>query len=124
MKKLFLIILLTGTAAYGQLTLDSAEKIIRPLRLGYSYYFDPFLKKPGYGGPWILTADGGATAVGDNVLYKFDKTGKEKWKRTVKPQFGEMETQVVRCGGSRTSGHRHAGPFERRRSHQLGRPLR
>jgi len=95
MKKLLASLLLAATSGFAQLTMDSLKKIIQPLHLGYSYYFDPFLGKKGYGGPYILTKDGGGAAVGDNVLYKFDKTGKEKWKHTVKPQFGEMETQGV-----------------------------
>lgn len=95
MKKLLILLLLAWAPGYGQLSIDSLKKIIQPYHLGYSYYFDPFVGKKGYGGPYILTQDGGGAAVGDNVLYKFDKKGKEKWKRTVKPQFGEMETQSV-----------------------------
>jgi hypothetical protein len=95
MKHFYLALFLAGHALYGQLTLDSLKQIVQPYRLGYSYYFDPFAGKAGYGGPWILTADGGGAAFGDNVVYKFDKAGKEKWKRPIKPQFGEMETQVV-----------------------------
>jgi len=45
--------------------------------------------------PYILTSDGGGGAFGDDVVYKFDKTGKEEWKRTIKPQFEEMESQSV-----------------------------
>ena len=95
MKYLFTIFLFTHSIAYGQLTLDTARKIISEYRLGYSTYFEPFVGKAGYGAPWILTNDGGAAAFGDNMLYKFDKTGKEQWKRTIKPQFDEMESQSV-----------------------------
>jgi hypothetical protein len=84
-----------ATIGYGQLSLDSAKKVIAPYRLGYSTYFEPFLEHAGYGAPWILTSDGGAAAFGDNMLYKFDKKGKETWMRTVKPQFDEMECQSV-----------------------------
>jgi len=95
MKYLLVIFLVACTTAYGQLSLDSAKKVIAKYRLGYSTYFDPFLEQPGYGAPWILTGDGGAAAFGDNLLYKFDKSGKEEWKRTINPQFDEMESQSV-----------------------------
>jgi hypothetical protein len=95
MKYLLVILLFSSSIAHGQLTLDSAHAIIAKYRLGYSTYFEPFLEHPGFGAPWILTSDGGAAAFGDNKLYKFDKTGKEKWMRAVKPQFDEMETQGV-----------------------------
>ena len=75
--------------------MDSLKKIVKPLRLGYSTYFSDFAGKEGYGGPWILTKDGGGAAFGDNVLYKFDKKGKETWKRTIKDRYEEMETQVA-----------------------------
>lgn len=90
-----LVLLISSLGVHAQLSKDSVQKIIQPYHLGYSYYFDPFIGKPGYGAPWILTADGGAAAIGDNSIYKFDKNGKEKWKRTVKPQFGEIESQSV-----------------------------
>ncbi|MCE3258861.1 MAG: hypothetical protein K0S12_502 [Bacteroidetes bacterium] len=95
MKRFITLFLLTGTLAYGQLTMDSAKKIIGEYRMGYSTYFEPFVGKKGYGAPWILTGDGGAAAFGDNVLYKFNKNGKEEWKRTVKPQYSELESQSV-----------------------------
>jgi hypothetical protein len=95
MKFLTLILFSITSIAYGQLTMEKAREIIQPYHLGYSTYFDPFVEKPGYGAPWILTADGGAAGFGDNVLYKFNKDGKEVWKHTVKPQFGEMENQAV-----------------------------
>jgi len=95
MKHLIVILLSVSLAGYGQLPLDSARKIIAQYRLGYSTYFEPFLEHPGYGAPWILTSDGGAAGFGDNVLYKLDKSGKEAWKRTIKPQFDEMESQCV-----------------------------
>jgi hypothetical protein len=95
MRSIIFFFLLTGSASFAQLTIDSARKVIQPYRLGYSTYFEPFLEKKGYGAPWILTSDGGAAGFGDNTLYKFDKTGKEQWKRTVKIQFSEMESQSV-----------------------------
>jgi hypothetical protein len=95
MKYLFVILLSGSLTANGQLSLDSARAIVSNYRLGYSTYFEPFMEKAGYGAPWILTIDGGAAAFGDNMLYKFDKTGKEQWMRTVKPQFDEMESQSV-----------------------------
>jgi len=75
--------------------MDSAKRVVAEYRLGYSTYFEPFLERTGYGSPWILTVDGGAAAFGDNMLYKFTKAGKEEWKRTIKPQFDEMESQCV-----------------------------
>jgi hypothetical protein len=95
MKYLLIILLLSSSMAHAQLTLDSAKATIAKYRLGYSTYFEPFIEHPGYGAPWILTADGGAAAFGNNKLYKFDNTGKEKWMRAVKPQYDEIETQGV-----------------------------
>jgi len=95
MKILTLILVSISSLAYGQLTMETAKEIIQPYHLGYSTYFDPFVEKPGYGAPWILTADGGAAAFGDNQLYRFSKDGKELWNRPVKPQFGEIENQAV-----------------------------
>jgi hypothetical protein len=95
MKYLLIVFLSFGLTAKAQLTMQSAKEKIAGYRLGYSTYFEPFLEKPGYGAPWILTADGGAAAFGDNVLYKLNKTGKDQWRRTVKPEFGEMECQGV-----------------------------
>jgi hypothetical protein len=95
MKYIFITLLSFTLNTYGQLTADSVKKVIAPYRLGYSTYFEPFIGKAGYGAPWILTTDAGAAAIGDNVVYKFDKKGKEEWKRNIKPQFGEMESQSV-----------------------------
>jgi hypothetical protein len=95
MKFIIVFILLCHSIAYGQLSMDSARATIAKYRLGYSTYFEPFLEKPGYGGPWILTSDGGAAAFGDNMLYKFNNKGKEQWMRRVIPQFNELETQGV-----------------------------
>ncbi len=95
MKHLSVVLLCVSLSGYGQLPMDSAKKVIAKYRLGYSTYFEPFLAHAGYGAPWILTNDGGASAFGDNMLYKFDRTGKEEWKRTVKAQFDEMESQCV-----------------------------
>lgn len=95
MKYLLAFVLFTSSAAYGQLTMDSAKAIISKYRIGYSTYFEPFVERPGYGGPWVLTSDGGAAAYGDNMIYKFDKNGKEKWTRKIIPQFNEVESQGV-----------------------------
>jgi hypothetical protein len=97
MKYSWLIVLFVVNASitYGQLSMDSARNIVSKYRLGSSTYFEPFKERPGYGAPWILTNDGGAAAFGDNMLYKFSKTGKEQWMRTVKAQFDEMESQSV-----------------------------
>jgi hypothetical protein len=95
MKHILVILLLLTSMAQAQLTTDSAAKVIAAYRLGYSTYFEPFVNRTGYGAPWILTRDGGAAAFGDNMLYKFDKNGKEQWNRTVNPQFNELESQSV-----------------------------
>jgi hypothetical protein len=95
MKNSIFILLFVSITSYGQLSVEVARDTIASYRLGFSTYFEPFLEKPGYGAPWILTSDGGAAAFGDNVLYKFDKTGKKTWTRTVKPQYEEMESQSV-----------------------------
>jgi hypothetical protein len=96
MKSLTIMFCALCSAAYGQLTMDSLNKIVQPYHLGYSSYFAPFVGKTGYGAPWILTSDGGGAGFGDNVMHKFDKRGKETWKREVKAQFnGETEGQVM-----------------------------
>jgi hypothetical protein len=95
MRYLFIVFLSISLTGYGQLSIDSAKRVIAKYRLGYSTYFEPFLEHAGYGAPWILTRDGGAAAFGDNMLCKFDKTGREEWKRNIKPQFDEMESQSV-----------------------------
>jgi hypothetical protein len=95
MKNLFIYFLLAASVGYSQLAADSAKKIIVKYHLGYSTYFEPFLGHTEYGAPVIATSDGGIAAFGDNTLYKLDKTGKEEWKRTVKAQFDEMESQSV-----------------------------
>lgn len=93
---LFIIVAsLFSRVVMAQLTMDSLKKIVAPLRLGYSTYFSEFAGKEGYGGPYVLTNDGGGAAFGDNVVYKFDKTGKEQWKRTIKSLHDEMETQSM-----------------------------
>jgi hypothetical protein len=92
-KNSIFIFLLLSTTTYGQLTMAVARDTISQYRLGYSTYFEPFLEKPGYGAPWIMTADGGAAAFGDGQLYKFDKTGKKAWMRRVKPGTNEGETE-------------------------------
>ncbi|MCE3227435.1 MAG: hypothetical protein K0S32_1986 [Bacteroidetes bacterium] len=95
MKKLLVTFISLASLGYGQLSMDTAKKIVAEYRLGYSTYFEPFVGKQGYGAPLILTRDGGASAFGDNVVYKFDKTGKQTWKKSIKPAFEEMESQGV-----------------------------
>jgi hypothetical protein len=94
MKKLIAFLVMISSSGLAQLTMDSLAKITQPLRLGYSSYFSDFAGKAGYGGPYVLTKDGGGAAFGDNVLYKFDKAGKQTWKRAIKDRYEEMETQV------------------------------
>jgi hypothetical protein len=94
-NQLIIILLFLYSTAHSQLSMDTAQIIISEYRLGYSTYFEPFLKRPGYGAPWILTKDGGAAAGGDNKIYKFNKKGKEVWVREIKTQFDEMEYQSL-----------------------------
>ncbi len=95
MKQVILILCLLSTNTFAQLTFDSVMVATQKYRLGYSTYFEPFMRKPGYGAPVILTSDGGGAAFGNNTLYKLDRKGKEQWTREVKPQFDEMENQGV-----------------------------
>src|SRR5215213_11237479 len=95
MKYLVIILLFVQSIACAQLSMDSAKAIIGKYRIGSYSYFKPFLQRPGYGAPWILTRDGGAAAFGSDLLYRLDKTGKEKWMRTTKAQFDENESQGV-----------------------------
>jgi hypothetical protein len=77
MKRVVVLLLSVSTCGFSQLTMDSLKAITQPMRLGYSTYFSEFAGKTGYGGPYFLTKDGGGAAFGDNVLYKFDKKGKQ-----------------------------------------------
>ncbi len=95
MNKLIVLLVMISSCSFAQLTMDSLKKITQPLYLGYSNYFSDFAGKPGYGGPYFPTKDGGGAAFGDNVLYKFDKKGKQIWKREIKDRYQEMETQVA-----------------------------
>ena len=95
MKKIGFVLVFVWTHSLGQLSMDSLKNIVQPLHLGYSTYFSAFAGKEGYGGPYILTKDGGGAAFGDNVVYKFDNKGKQLWKKAIKDRFEEMETQVI-----------------------------
>jgi hypothetical protein len=95
MKRFIVALVFLSSYGFAQLTMDSLKKITQPLYLGYSSYFSDFAGKPGYGGPYFPTKDGGGAAFGDNVLYKFDKKGKQVWKRDIKDRYKEMETQVA-----------------------------
>jgi hypothetical protein len=95
MKNILLVLVVFTSTATAQLSMDSAKAIVGKLRIGSSTYFEPFLQRPGYGAPWILTREGGAAAFGSNTLYKFDKKGREMWNKNIVPQFNELETQAV-----------------------------
>ena len=95
MKYLLFLLCFCGITVHAQLSIDSARVIVHQYRLGYSTYFEPFVERPGYGAPWILTAEGGAAAFGDDLLVKIGKNGKEQWHRRVVPQFNELECQAV-----------------------------
>lgn len=100
MKTLSLAFLLGNIAAYSQLTLPTAsDSAIRKYHVSSYSYLEQFKGHPGYGAPLILTSDGGAAAFGDGdlgaMLVKFDKTGKESWKRIIPVKGTEMESQSV-----------------------------
>ncbi|MFO0357313.1 MAG: hypothetical protein ACK50A_10175 [Sphingobacteriaceae bacterium] len=93
--KYLVILLFTGLIGQAQISADSAKKLIKSYRLGYSSYFDPFIGKAGYGAPWIISKDGNVIVFGDNTLIKVASNGKEMWKRTLKPIGDETECQSV-----------------------------
>jgi hypothetical protein len=95
-KTLFILVFsLLCSNAWADLTMTSLKQLVQPLHLGYSTYFSDFADKAGYGGPWILTKDGGGAAFGDNVVYKFDPAGKETWKKQIKNLHDESECQSI-----------------------------
>jgi hypothetical protein len=99
MKYTFLILFIVNVQAYSQLTFQRAQDSLRKYHLGVSTYFDEFQGHELYGAGVILTKDGGAAGFGDGdnglELIKLDKSGIVQWRRTIKKQFEETETQCV-----------------------------
>lgn len=100
MKNITCLLLFIGSAVSAQITMEVLQdSTVRKYHLGASTYFDAFMGKAGYGAGAILTVDGGGAAFGDGdegtMLVKLDKTGKEQWKRIVKPKGEEIESQSV-----------------------------
>lgn len=103
MPKFLLLLFLISATASGQMSIDSARKIVKPYYISSYSYHQPFIGKKGYGAPVILTADGGAAVYGDSgdstgnfgLLVRIGKDGKELWKQKIKAQFTEIESQSV-----------------------------
>jgi len=100
MNRLLIILFLTSSNAFGQITIEAAQdSLVRKYHIGASTYLEQFVGHPGYGAIVILTTDGGAAAFGDGdeglMLYKLDKTGKLQWKRKVPRKGTELEPQCV-----------------------------
>ncbi len=100
MKQLWVVLLLTSTVGYSQLTMQMAnDSAVMRYHIGSYSYHEQFKGHPGYGAPLILTSDGGGAAFGDGdegtMLVKLSKTGKVQWKRIIKPKGDESESQSV-----------------------------
>jgi len=99
MKSLLAMMLLTHTAAYGQLTMDAAKEAVRPFHISSYSYHEQFIGHKNYGAPIILTADSGAAAFGHGddgpILMKFSKDAKVQWKCVIPAKGSEMELQSV-----------------------------
>ncbi len=103
MKYLFILFLFVSTLGNAQLTMEASNEIQSRYDVGSYSYHEEFKGHPGYGAPIILTADGGMAIFGDSedsvgihgLLAKLDKTGKEQWKRIIRPQFDNLESQSV-----------------------------
>ena len=103
MKYSFVMLMLVRTIGYAQLAMEDTDALISAYKLGSYSYHEQFKGHKGYGAPIILTLDGGAAMFGDfggekgshGLLVKVDKNRKEEWKRAIRPQFDEMESQSV-----------------------------
>lgn len=102
MKYFFIFFLFISSSIYGQLSREAKEAAHR-YKLGSYSYHEQFLDHYGYGAPMILTKDGGTAVFGDygdesgsyGLLVKLDKAGVEEWKKIVRPEFDELESQSV-----------------------------
>ena len=103
MKYLLLGFLFFGINGFGQLSLDSARAVAEDYQLGVYSYHEQFMGHDGYGAPLILTHDGGAAFFGDTedesgtcgLMVCVNEKGDEIWKRTIRPEFSELESQSV-----------------------------
>ncbi len=99
MKKILFFLLLVNVSAFGQLTFSQAQDSLQKYHLGVSTYFSDFLGHQSYGAGVNLTKDGGAVGFGDGdnglELIRLDKTGKVLWRKGMKKQFEEVESQCV-----------------------------
>ena len=100
MNRIAIILLLTSTTAFGQVTIEAAkDSLVRKYHIGASTYLEQFVGHPGYGAIVVLTSDGGAAAFGDGdeglILYKLDKTGQLQWKRKIPRKGTDLEPQCV-----------------------------
>jgi hypothetical protein len=103
MKTLSFLLFCVSTTVFGQLSVADVRNLNSTYKIGSYSYHEEFIGHKGYGAPVIQTADGGGAAFGGwadekgscGLLVKVDKNGKEQWKKIVRPQFDEMETQSV-----------------------------
>src|SRR5688572_22197597 len=100
MRYLAVIFWFGSSFAHPQITIELArDSSVMKYHIGSYSYHEQFIGHNGYGAPLILTLDGGAAAFGDgdegSMLVKLDQTGKEQWKRIIKPKGQEMESQSV-----------------------------
>jgi hypothetical protein len=103
MKYLAIFLMLLCSSTYGQLTMKDARNLASEVKLGSYSYHEQFIGFDRYGAPMILTSDGGAAFFGDSedslgtngTLVKFDRSGKEEWRKIIRPQFDNLESQSV-----------------------------
>jgi hypothetical protein len=103
MKYLIVLLSMFCSLAHGQISIDDARKAFYSYKLGSYDYHEQFVGCKGYGAPVIITKDGGVAffgGTGDStgsygLIVKLGKDGKEEWKKAVRPQFDEIETQSV-----------------------------
>ena len=103
MRYFAILFLLACSTAYGQLTIKDAMELAGKVKLGSYSYHEQFIGHDGYGAPMILTADGGAAFFGDSedslgtngTLVKFNRNGTEEWRKVIRPQFTNIESQSV-----------------------------
>lgn len=95
--------LFISSFGYGQLTMEMAKDSAQKYHIGSYSYHEEFIGFKNYGAPIILTHDGGAAFFGGDAdekgscatLVKLDTVGRSVWKRSIRPQFDELEAQSV-----------------------------